>query len=129
MRTDMHEVITSRPRSGSSYSKRTHCKAPEDQTKVRMKDGLYYGKVFNDHLTPLIRLLEKRIGRSWNKTYSDICEGLTKNGLHRNHIKEHLRYMVETDPLRVAEIKEHRTSGFRFFYVDNGILRQKSRRR
>src|SRR5262245_757235 len=42
-------------------------------------------KTFNDNLEPLIRLLERRCERPWNKTFSELNKQLSKgtvSGLH-----------------------------------------------
>ncbi len=123
MRKDMHEVVTLRPRSGATYNRRRVL--PEDQTKVSMKKTIKFGKQFDDFLSPLIRLLQKRVGRSWNKTYSDICEGLTKNGVHRNHLKNHIRDLVVTGPAQIAMVLNKDLFYSRGqFYVKDGILRE-----
>lgn len=127
MRKDMHEVVTLRPRKGYMYPDR---RIPEDATKVSMRRHLKYKRNFNDFLAPLARLLQKRVGRSWNKTYADICEGLSKSDVHRKHIKLHLRDMVLTAPVDIQRMMTGDVYYSRgFFYVEKGILRAAPRRR
>lgn len=54
-------------------------------------------KYFNDNLEPLIRLLERRCNRPWNKTFSELNKQLSKGTVSGLHVFNHIFDYVQTD--------------------------------
>jgi len=51
-------------------------------------------KGFNEHLSPLRRFLESRVGKYWPKVYSEICENLRPSSTVQQHVRDHLEDFV-----------------------------------
>ena len=106
MRKDMAKVIVERPRVGGNGERKGRApRDPEDlPTKVSMRKS-YSGrgrdrKQFNENLKPLERFLEKNINRKWDKVYSEICENLKATSTIQQHVRDHLKHMVELNVLK-----------------------------
>ena len=113
MRSDMGKVVTERPRYGhANRSKKTALRVRRwnREEYFNGKDGLdgpkklkssrqgQYGwdaKDFSDRLGPLKRFLQSRVGKSWDKVYSELSQTLSKRNLTGQHIWEHVRLEVE----------------------------------
>ena len=52
---------------------------------------------FNEHLAPLRRLLDARVGRRWDAVYAELCEHVDRGNVVQKHILTHLFQYVETD--------------------------------
>jgi hypothetical protein len=52
-------------------------------------------KTFNDHLTPLGKLLVKNAGRPWNQVWSEVCEHADERSTSGYHLREHVWSYVE----------------------------------
>ncbi len=150
MRKDMNKVLTKRPRVGGkgpqrkTYDQLNRCrekrfyKGVEVDTRPKqesMRRRHVVGgdwKEFSDLIGPLERFLISRVGRPWDKVWSEICQVLKGNGLQAAHLKGHVKQMVDGIP----------HSGETFFreedwfkphwgavYVDeHGILRKNPKR-
>lgn len=102
MRPDMAKVIVERPRFGSSmptkgkgYDRRRQRIAWEDQPKrERMKLRGGGSKSLNEHLGPLRRYLEGKIGQYWNKIFADVCRYLDRDSAVQDHVRDHLEDYV-----------------------------------
>lgn len=70
-----------------------------------------------DHLSPLERALEKRVGDAWNAVWSDISSVSDPRSLRGWHLRQHVNFLVEQDPLAVA------SEAVTGFYVEAGILK------
>ena len=108
MRDDMMKVLTERPRGGSwlGYDgglRRSGRLRPEEAPLYEAMSMHRGEKSFSDHLGPLRRFLASSCGRPWDDVYSEICAGLGARGTLQRHLLQHLRWMVETDPLRAAD--------------------------
>ncbi|MEM7296929.1 MAG: hypothetical protein AAF391_01535 [Bacteroidota bacterium] len=53
-------------------------------------------KYQTDNLKPLVRYLESKQGKFWDKVYSDLCQKMDKNTLLGQHLFDHLMDFVET---------------------------------
>lgn len=122
MREDFHKVLTERPRHGGGmpFPRRKKVFAESDHTKEGMTRRWvreYWAKGFSDHLGPLRRYIESRVGRSWDKTWSEICSVLPK-GVMGRHLKGHVEAWVRTgQPDQVYPYSD--------FHVDaQGVLRR-----
>ena len=51
---------------------------------------------FTDNLQPLIRLLECKKGKYWNKVYAEICSKLDRTTVSGEHVFQHLFDFVHT---------------------------------
>ena len=91
--------------------RRSHIRVDEDgeisqrydipsSTGMKQK-GNHGKKFFGENLAPLARFLEKQVGRSWNKVYSEIKEFCPTTGAVNNHIYMHLWGYVEKDVVMV----------------------------
>ncbi len=96
MRKDMSKVIVERPRLNHRYFKEQKYKG--DLEEAPLKEGMrpksHQRKQLNENLAPLWRFLESKIGKSWNKTFSEICENICIDSAVQNHIREHLEMDV-----------------------------------
>ena len=108
--------------------------APMHESMKYMHGG--GSKTFNDNLEPLIRLLQRRCERPWNKTFSELNKQLSKgtvSGLHVfNHIFDYVQTSVWIENKRAyywwfGKKREIVSSGPRKeFYVHpvNGLLKK-----
>ncbi|MBX2842363.1 MAG: hypothetical protein KTR26_11365 [Flammeovirgaceae bacterium] len=64
------------------------------QESIKVKGGKT--KILNDNLSPLIRFLEKRVGKYWDKVYAELCEKMDKNSMLGQHLDSHLFGFVAT---------------------------------
>jgi len=101
MRADMSKVIVERPRLGSRASNddkgalKLRLKALENEDLLPGRQSTARGrranyKQLNEHLAPLRRFLNSRIGRHWSKVYAEIRENINPNSAVQMHIMQHL---------------------------------------
>ena len=107
MRSDMGKVVTERPRYGhANRSKKTgfHVRkyeegqfddSPKRLPSSRRRQYGWDGKEFSDRIGPLRRFLQSRVGRNWNKVFSELSEVLSKKNLPGQHIWQHIWLEVE----------------------------------
>jgi hypothetical protein len=98
MRKDMNKVLVERPRRGG-YGTRKGRKADPDL--LPSKEGMraphvrnWGGKELNENLSPLRRFIESRVGRLWDKVYSEICENLRADNTVQQHVRDHVEDFV-----------------------------------
>lgn len=111
MRDDMKHVLIDRPRwqSKGKLAKRPLRRKFNDprgfeDASSRGSAGSVrqYGwqaKEFSDHIAPLFRYVRSQVGRPWDKVYSEVCEHLKATSVTQRHVLEHLRSMVELNPV------------------------------
>ncbi len=133
MRRDMSRVILDRPRQYNS------CYTHQDGRDVLIKSEdapahapmrLAYDRGFVDHIKPLVRFLQKRVGQPWNKVWSEICASAAARSLRGWHQREHVSDLVADDwytrhsddetPQQSGLLKWART----FFVTSDGVFRQ-----
>jgi hypothetical protein len=110
MRADMAKVIVERPRFGSrdkgeakGYRRRRQRLAPEDQPrregiKARVAGG---SKRLNEHLAPLRRFLESRVGDPWDGVFAEICANVSRDSAVQDHVRDHVADFVATHVLLI----------------------------
>ena len=64
-------------------------------------------KFLNDNLSPLTRFLESKLGKHWDKIYSELCHKMDPNSMTGQHLIEHLMWYVELN----VEIRDGRVYG------------------
>jgi len=101
VRSDMHKVVTERPRHGhSNRSRKWGCRVAADYegatfvSSARRRQYSTNWKEFSDFLAPLRRYLQGQVGRPWDKVYSEIRKAIP-NGLHGDHLWMHIKWEVE----------------------------------
>ena len=110
MRWDMNKVVTEAPRYGhANRSKKTALRVRRyrgedhlDDLPKRVSSSMHrqYGwgaKEFSDVIGPLKRFLRSRVGKHWNKVYSELSQNLDKRSLTGRHIWTHVWLEVERD--------------------------------
>lgn len=110
MRRDMAKVVTERPRHGhANKSKKTSLRVrryeSEDQlddlpkriSSGRHRQHGWMAKEFSDRIGPLKRFLRSRVGKNWDKVYSELSQNLDKRSLTGRHIWLHVWMEVERD--------------------------------
>ena len=99
MRADMFKVIVERPRWGSRHAPSVKLKKDKsDFKKIGLKrhvrERADYSKSLNGNLAPLVRFLQRRVGRRWDDVFSEICAKLDTGSTVKMHVREHLRDFV-----------------------------------
>jgi hypothetical protein len=131
MRADLNKVLTERPRGGSdsrNLKTRARFKAYDDAREVRYslpKTGKMLmgtrdlgphdeSNDFTDKLGPLTRWLDSRVGRNWDKVYSEIKQAFPNtNKLNHHLVDTHLMGYVNRNA-----IVEKSKKGRRVFFID-----------
>jgi hypothetical protein len=99
MRADMAKVIVERPRIGSrlpsrkkGYRKFTSKLGLENLPKREPMLGRWRGRQrsLNEHLGPMRRFLRSRVGRPWNKVYSELCAHVSFDNSVQKHVLTHV---------------------------------------
>ncbi|MBK8257145.1 MAG: hypothetical protein IPK82_31295 [Polyangiaceae bacterium] len=143
MRNDMFEVIIERPRGGAGWvkpgrgeenSERAWERAPQKQGMRPYRRSKY----LSENLAPLKRFLARNVGRPWRVVSSEIAGAITMTSAVQKHVMDHVRQMVEENPVFVKGLPHHpHASGGKYlplrshprwpdFYVcpRTGLLRQ-----
>lgn len=107
MRPDMVKVIVERERTGHirDYHLARHKKKfnPKDLEEAVTHEGMtrrhhyFWGdrKLLNENLSPLKGFLRSRVGKPWNKVYSELNEFVNPKNPVQMHIRQHLDGYVE----------------------------------
>lgn len=53
------------------------------------------GRELRDHLQPLERWLDSKVGKSWARIYSEFCQQVDRRSIMGDHILGHMRQMVK----------------------------------
>jgi hypothetical protein len=119
MRADMAKVIVERPRFGSrargkgkGYRRRQQRLGPDEQPRregIKVHSG--GTKMLNEHLGPLRRFLQSRVGRPWNKVFAEICENISRNSAVQDHVRDHVDDYVETKVVLIDGVPCYGHSG------------------
>ena len=98
MRKDMNKVIVERPRRNRYVTRK---RREVDHDLLPSKEGMraphvrnWGGKELNENLSPLRRFIESRVGRRWDKVYSEICENLRADNTVQQHVRDHVEDFV-----------------------------------
>lgn len=112
MRSDMFKVIVERPRAGGygkpsngrkkEKSKKDYDNYPLHESTARKHRPYSAYKELNENLAPLQRFLHSRVGKHWDKVFSEICERIDMRSAVKKHIRDHVKSMVWT------EVEQHR---------------------
>lgn len=105
MRDDFAKVLVERPRHGHqrSFGEQRHTKSFKNEEmyfsgRESMKkryDSWSDRKSFNEHLNPLKGWLRSVVGKSWDKSYSELRQKFDARSVINNHILQHLWSYVE----------------------------------
>jgi hypothetical protein len=122
----MAKVIVERPRHKERTPRRRWREAIEDAPS---RLGMHHAaktsgtvKYFSDHLSPLMRCIDKHVGRSWNKVFSELTADLKLDSPVQYHVRLHIDELVKTGLGPDASVKYLWRKAF---YVDErGILRR-----
>jgi hypothetical protein len=101
----MSKVIVEAPRLGGGSGKHPRPGGGSKKQRAVVADleaPLHQGmrrihkdrKEFNEHLSPLRRFLESRVGKYWPKVYAEICENLRPSSTVQQHVRDHLEDFV-----------------------------------
>lgn len=105
MRQDMHKVVVERPRAYAYYRYRDMRFArkrivdADEPDEIPRHEGmrrpyLEEPKALNENLSPLRRFLESRVGKPWDKVYSEISKQLRASNPVQQHVRDHLEDFV-----------------------------------
>jgi hypothetical protein len=91
----MFKVIVERPRWGASHASSVKLRKDKDPHKqIGLKrhalEQAPYVKSLNEHLGPLVRFLQRRVGCRWDDVFSEICSGLDTGSTVKMHVRQHL---------------------------------------
>jgi hypothetical protein len=100
MRSDMAKVIVERPRFGSRLRSRRCNGHRRDEQKLGVAalpkfEGMKrpYGhdtKGLNEHLGPLRRYLDSKVGQPWDKVFGEICAHIRCDSAVQSHVRDHV---------------------------------------
>lgn len=147
MRSDMSEVIIERPRINCARGGRLKGRRaelarihPELSPRTEPMSIGRGTKYLNENLAPLRRFLERCVGRPWSSVRSEMCAHIAVTSAVQKHILDHVKEMVEVNPLMIDGLPHEPTASgsqrdrynpltygrWRGFYVcpRTGILRK-----
>lgn len=143
MRSDMFKVIVERPRWGARHAPSVKLKKDKNPHKrIGLKrhawENAAYVKSLNENLAPLVRFIQRRVGRRWDDVFSEICAGLDTGSTVKMHVRQHLRDFVlfGISYGRFGELlheghklsPDRRNAAWPEFYVDpeDGVLKDRA---
>lgn len=144
MRKDIVKVVREEARHGSNdkFANYRHKKAfTEDDSATRESMKVRYSAGWSNKsqrfdFTPIINFIKTQINKSWNNTYSEICERFPANHHMRKALDDYLRGHIEKvyydevgKPYTLyrwyGHARKYLADGHVEYYVDtNGILRR-----
>jgi hypothetical protein len=100
MRSDMAKVIVERPRHGSRMCA-SDCKGRRREERqlgldaLRKREGIKYSyhsetKSLNEHLGPLRRFLDSRVGQQWDQVFAEISARIRPDSAVQDHVRDHV---------------------------------------
>jgi hypothetical protein len=113
MRKDMFEIIIERPRYGSRAGDgkgRYASKLRADPDCLPLKEPMWVRgntKCLNENLAPLLRFLDRRVGRPWSAVWSEIRQQISPRSVVQKHVYDHILQMVEQNPVLIDGIPHH----------------------
>ncbi len=95
MRADMFKVIVERPRRNAGHAPPVKLKKDKDPHKQiglkrHAEEQAHCLKYLNENLAPLVRFLQRRVGRRWDDVFSEICERLDTGSTVKMHVRQHV---------------------------------------
>ena len=119
MRRDMEKVLVTRPRHGSwkkneEVRKIRRSRPKEDgdnggnRGSMKPKYPNWDNKQLNEFLNPLWRFLNSRVGKPWDKVYSEIRKENSGRSAVGAHIYQHLFDFVVINP-QMIDNKPHQS--------------------
>jgi hypothetical protein len=137
MRSDMPKLLVERPRGGRRIRhQRVNLRGVRDFDELPKRVSIARDnprtKWLSENLNPLERLLERRVGRKWDRVYSEIREHVRFDDPIQLHVLQHLWQFVERHVVMIEGVPHAATSRWplsgygRSFYVcpRTGILRR-----
>ena len=131
MRHDMARVIVERPRLGAGRARKGRALDADD---LPDHEGMRWPhrsnrKGLNEHLGPLKRFLNSRVGQRWDKVYAEISAHLRPDSTVQQHVRDHLDDFVLLQPGRPARPRYRGWDDRPWhepFYVDpvDGVLKR-----
>jgi hypothetical protein len=134
MRADMAKVIVERPRLGSRYKhegkgyhRRRQRLAPEDLPRREGIKARAHGadKRLNEHLAPLRRFLESRVGQPWDDVFAEICANVSRDSAVQDHVRDHVADFVATHVVLVDGVPCVAEGRFYGWPLGRGFPRQR----
>ena len=100
----MARVIVERPRIPAHKARKGRRRDLEDlpshEGMRRAAELSGDRKMLNENLKPLRRYVDKRVGRPWDKVYSEIAAHLRVDSIVQQHVRDHLKDFVTVKPRR-----------------------------
>ena len=131
MRKDMQRVIINTGRYGGGYSRKARNRGFRDLEEAPNKESMRaehlrgWRKYQGDRLQPLIRFLEKNVGKLWNDVWSEICEHNSLSGVIGRHVRTHTEQWVDSRDMRdIHQGGGWFHGGWGFYVDDKGFLRE-----
>lgn len=123
MRKDLKDVIVNAGRVGKRSTPRklknvNHLPEYEGMKKRWSEGGWDWSH--GDRINPLVRMLYKNVGRSWNEVWSEICQTADRRTLRGIHLRQH----VQNEVLGAGGAEDHYPEYCKFCIDDNGILQK-----
>jgi hypothetical protein len=117
MRSDMAKVIVERPRPGSCHQKARkgyhkliqRCDWEDQPQRESRRHRVGRRRPFNEHLGPLRKFLQSRVGRPWSQVYAEICENLSRDSVVQDHVRDHVDDFVATQVVLIEGVPCHAT--------------------
>lgn len=108
MRSDMFEIIIERPRRNGHWVHEPKGRLKEFESvniehspRLEPMSRGRGSKSLNENLAPLLRFLERSVGKPWNKVHSEIAEHLSMNSAVQKHVLDHVKDFVELNPVMI----------------------------
>ena len=106
MKEDFNKIVTESPRAGGNlgqkepkgYRRNLQRMDEDDHPSHESMTKKWKGnpKEFTDHIQPLVRFMDKQVGKNWDKVQSEICKTFPKKGTMNLHIWDHIKDMIIT---------------------------------
>ncbi|MBL0196839.1 MAG: hypothetical protein IPQ09_21950 [Myxococcales bacterium] len=99
MRSDMFELLLERPRTYRGCRSRRAPPYPraklaprpiEDSPRGEALGGAYAERALNENLSPLVRWIDRQVGRPWRLVYSELAEKLSPSSAVKKHVRDHV---------------------------------------
>ena len=121
----MSKVLVERARQGGKYArvrKYPKHKLEDAPTKESMKFR-YKGdrKSLNENLSPLKKFLNSKVGKHWDKVWSEICENLKLTSAVQKHVRDHVKDFVYQNVFTLKSGKVNRVYHLNTYYRSSSL--------